>query len=629
MPEKNIADMQGKDLISGIKQEITKHDNGRQMYKRQAMQNVLFLYGRHYHTISKNHFSNELIDTIAADLEARSNRNKIQRTSNYILPLYRSLLARLQRQQANIHAKPTTSQESDRDAARVSKEVAEHFWQNCNRSNPWTENGLSGMQMVLLKLNTYQLTLGGGYLIPVFNPKALDFMYNDVTGSITEAEVGAVEVRVESPLNIFRDRFGRWVIHRRHISPEQVFYEFDKDVDPEPQNDDLIESRILMILEGAMQEEKKEGVYVYDKYCLPTKDYPEGRLISVGGETILRDDILPPEYKKRLPPVQILYQDLGFSPLGQGAIEQAIDSQRDYNETLTRISQYKRNLTGKVLAPRGANLSAKYDDQVGQIVYHSLGFRPTMENGASIPAYFFKEIERIRRDMEDVMSSHDTSIGRTPKGVKSGVGIDALSENDMTQIAPELVMQERKLGYFTETVLDIMVARYQERRLLDISGEDLAYEMKSFIGSDLMGQKKIEIRLGSSLPAGKEARQAFIMNLADRGYISQARAKELLEFADVEGIYKTLDEIGAKNDLLNIIEDNGIVIAEPWEDHTIRLKVINDFRKGSTYAKLDEQKRAAINDLARQHGDYLLLEQQAAAQQGGALPAAAQPQGVG
>lgn len=626
--EINLTNMSGKELISGITNEVKQDQNSRQEYLRQASQNILYIYGWHYHYASRNHFSNELIDNIAADIEARTNRGKIRRTSNYLLPLYRSLIARMMRQEANIHAKPTTSQESDRDAARVSKEVGEDFWKNCNRGNPWMANGLSGMQSVMLQLNIYQLILGGGYLIPYFNPKATSFMFNPNTGTTVEAEIGEVECRVDNPLNVFRDRFGRWIIHRRYISQEQIWYEYDKDVPAVTQDDSLVENRVLAILEGTSQQERKEGAYVYDKYCLPNKEYPDGRLISVSNETELKDEPLPEEFKRRLPPVLIKYQDLGFSPMGQGCIEQAIDIQRDYNESLTRISQYKRNLTGKVLAPRGSKLSAKYDDQVGQIIYHTLGFKPGFEEGARIPAYFFKEIERIRRDMEDIMSSHDTSIGRTPKGVKSGVGIDALGENDMSQIAPELVMQEKKLGYFMETVLDIITKKYSERRLLDISGEDLSFEMKSFIGSDLMGQRKIEIKLGSSLPVGKHERQEYILRLKAEGLVDPANVKKLLEFADVEGMFKTLDETGAKQDILNIVEDNAFVVAEPWEDHTIRLKVINDFRKGTAYAKLSEQKRAAINQLATQHMEYLLAEQKAAAKLNGSLPPAAKPPGV-
>ena len=626
MPE-IIKDMKGKDLSSGIRDEVKRDDTARQEYKRQCLINVMYLYGRHNFTITRNNSNTDLVDVITAQLAASRKSKKIRRTSNYILPLFRALYSRLIRQKANVNATPTTSTEKDRDAARVAKEVAEDFWQNCNRGNPWTSNDFSGMLAVLMKLDLYSLTIGGGYLIPYFNPKATTFVYDQTCKDVTEAEVGAAEVRVSSPLHMFRDRFGRHCIERRFISPEQVEYEFDKTVDPVVEDEDILESQISRLLDGSnSDDQKKEGVYVYTKYMIPTKKHPDGRLISCTDNELLADDPLPPEFKKRMPVVEFRYQDLGFGRFGQGAIEQVVDLQKDYDDTLTRVSQYKRNMTGKVLAPRGANLSAKYNDQTGQIIYYALGYKPTFDNGATIPSYFFKELERIRKDMEDMMNSHETSMGRVPTGVKSGIGMETLKESDNSQIAPELIQQEQKLGYFTEVVLDICQARYQERRLLSISGEDLAYEVKSFMGSDLFGQKRIQINLGTGLPSGRMERQAYIDNLVQKGYISQQRGKELMEFGDIEGIYKSLDETAAKQDILNIIEDNAIVIAEPWEDHTIHLKVINDFRKGSKYAQLDEPMRDRINYLAQQHSDYLIAEQEAAMKMGGQLPPAAQPQ---
>jgi hypothetical protein len=225
--------------------------------------------------------------------------------------------------------------------------------------------------------------------------------------------------------------------------------------------------------------------------------------------------------------------------------------------------------------------------------------------------------------MENLMNSHDSSMGRTPSQVKSGVGISNLAELDNSLISPELISFEQKLGYFVETILDIIQAKYQERRILTTTGNDMAYEIKSFIGSDLFGRKRVAVKMGSAMPTMLQDRQAYIMGLRDKGYISTEKAKELLEFGDIEGIYTGLDETGAKNDILNIIEGNAQVIAEPWEDHTVRLKIVNDFRKGSIYAQLQPEVRKAIDFYAQQHQEMLLAEQQAAANMGGALPPAA------
>jgi hypothetical protein len=215
-------------------------------------------------------------------------------------------------------------------------------------------------------------------------------------------------------------------------------------------------------------------------------------------------------------------------------------------------------------------------------------------------------------------------MGRTPGQVNSGVGIQSLAEIDNSMLAPDLMLFEQKLGFFTEYILDICQYRYTERRLIGISGEDLAYEVKSFIGSDLFGQKNIQIRMGSNLPIDRVERTNFILMLSDKGMISPDRAKELMEFDDIDGAFKSLDEVAAKQDILNIVEGNMEVMAEPWEDHTVYLKVINDFRKGNVYQRMDEMKRQMIDGLANQHQMFLIEEQKAAAQMGGPLPQAAQ-----
>ena len=617
-----------KEVCSKIKESVEKLERARNEIKRQWLVNVMFLYGKHHFMISKRYGTGEemLAQRIAWEIESLRKANTVRRTSNYILPLFRSLYSRLIRMKANVHAEPTTSTERDRDAARVSKEVAEDFMQNCNHNNPWLSEKYSGMQAVLMKLVMYKLTLGTAYLIPYFNPKARSFVYDRTRRDIIESDVGEAEVRVASVLDVFRDPFGRHIIERRFMSSEQAEYEFGVKISPEKVDEDTIQDKISRLLDGEQNDKVlTEGCYIYQKYCTPTVEKPQGQMIVCTNKEVLFDDVLPVEYKLRLPPVEFRYQDLGFSQFAQGAIEQVVDLQQDYNFTLTRIAHIKKNLTGKILAPRGSKLSAKWDDEVGQILYYAMGAKPEYMQAANVPAYMYEEIQRIRQDMENLMNSHDSSMGRTPGQVKSGVGISNLAEIDNSQISPELMSFERKMGFFFETELDIIQDKYNERRILATTGENMAYEIKSFIGSDLFGQKKIVVKMGSNLPLDPNERRAYILGMKKEQMISPEKAKELLEFEDIEGIYTGLDETGAKNDILNTIEGQTIVIAEPWEDHTIHLKVINDFRKGSIYAKLQPEIRQRIDYLEQQHQEMLLREQAVA---GGALPPPAQPQGA-
>jgi len=617
------------EIAGSITTKVRRHIDARAQYYRQAFVNVMFLYGKHHFTLSRNNPEPTIGQRIVWELEARRGKGTLRRTSNYILPLFRSVYSRLIRRKGNVSAEATTRQESDRNAAKFSKEVAEDFWDNCNRNNIWMPDDMYGMQAILMKLILYDMTTGMGYLFPYFNPKAKTFVYDPIRKDVIEADVGEAEVRVDHVFNVFPDTYRRYLTNRRRMSVEQAEYEFNAKVDPSPVDEEAYDIKISRIIDGSEFDRlDQDGAYIYTDYITPNKEYPKGKIFHACAGKVIGDEDLPPECRERIPCFEFRYQDLGFSKHGQGAIEQVVDLQQDYNFTLARIGQHKKLLTGKVMAPKKAGLSVQWNDIVGQIINYNRGFKPTMEPAPPIPSYFHDEIKRIRQDMEDVLNAHGSSIGRNPKQVKSGVGIQELNELDNDQIAPELIMYEMKLGFFTEHVLDIAQYRYNERRLLKISGEDMAYEVKSFIGSDLMGRKNVKIKMGSSFPTSQTGRTNYILMLRKEGFISPEKAKSLMEVNDVEGAFHNLDEVGAKNDILNTLEGNAQVMPEPYEDHTIYLKVINDFRKGLVYQKLPVKQRKKIDKLAEGHQQMLLAEMQAAkgVDGGQGLPTPAQPQ---
>lgn len=607
--------IQEKETVGALLQQVKDHDNSREKIKTQAFVNVMFLYGNHHFKISRRRGFDNIDDIIAYEVDRYFAKQKIKRTSNYILPLYRALLSRLLRMKANITCLPTTSTASDRDVARVSEQVLDDFWQNCNRNNHWYANEYSGMQSVITKLCNFMLALGIGYLEPYYNPKTKSMLYDRASGEIFEADVGEAEIRVHHMLNVYQDRYNRWSIVRRRISQEQVWDEFGIEVPPDlSEYDNTLDAEIERALYGDVYGDraKQDGVWIYTKYWMPCKLYPKGQKFTCTDNKILEDlGELPTEYKMKNPVIEFRYQDLGFLGRGQGCIEQVIDLQQDYDFTITRISQVKKLMTGKLIAPKGSKIDKQWDSEVGQIISYEQGMAPQYVEPAQVPQYYYQELERIRKDMEDLMNSHDSSMGRPQTGDQSGVAIQGLSEIDNSMIAPELTTLEQKLGHASEMILNIAEWKYSERRLLTVSGDDLTAEVNSFIGSDLVGQKRVIVRMGSTLPDDLASRQIYINNLVKGGYLTMQRGKELMEMGDLDGIYRDLDEAGAKTDIMNIVEGNAQVQAEPWEDPTIRLKVINDYRKGNKYTLLPPQKKAMIDALATQYQQMVQQAMQA------------------
>lgn len=612
-----------KEVIQTILDEKDRIKRGRHAWEKQWLVNIAFLYGKQHFTI-ENKPSAGLDERINWEIKNLERKNRVRRTSNYILPLFRAVLSKMILMKSTVSIDATTNSDRDRNAARVSKEAIEDFWQNVNKSNPSLSQRYTGMDMVRMRLLIYLLAMGGGYLKPYFNPKAKSkaFLQDKI---IPEAEIGEVEVKVFHLFNIYRDPLRRSYIEEDIVSVDEIKDIYGKDVEPEELELCDHEKRLIALLESPYEAKYKDAVKKYEKWELPSNKNPRGKYAVFTEKKMLYEGDLPSEYRGKLPYFEFNYLDFLLSPFAQGMIDQLIPLQEDYNFTLTRLAGYKKWFTGKIMIPRGSKISTKWDDQIGQIIFYNAGHgTPQYQTAPNPPSFLVEDLYRIRRDMEDIASAHDSSMGRVPGGVKSGIGIQGLTELDNSAVSPNIMEIEQKFSFFVEIVLNIMQEKYTEGRFLAITSDEFISEVKSFLGSDLAGNYRIKVSLGSSLPASKEARQQKIMELSAQGFITKDKARELLEFGDIEGVFHSLDETAEKMEIQQLLREDIQVIAEPWEEHNVRVKVLTDFMKSQEYMRLPEMLRQKFIAHLQEHQQYITQEQQAAASMT-ARPAAMPP----
>lgn len=600
------ADLQ---IISGMKKDIKRVRDSRLEYERQWLVNIAFLFGKQHFNLQRKPMATTE-ERIVWELTDIERKKKTLRSSNYILPLFRSLLARMLQMKATITVDATTGAERDKSAARVRQEVGRDFWANCNKNNPQLCQDLGGMGLVQKKLFTFLLAVGNGYTIPYFNEQTQAKAFLDGR-IIPSMQIGEAEIKVYNPFDYFRDRGGRFIIVKEMMDPDWIENQWNAKVDPDKMDMDDIEQQLLYILQNGSGQWDDDRAMVLSKWCLPNKEYPNGEYVVASSKQILYKGELPSEYKGRLPGTEYKFVDLMFGPYGQGIIEQLVNLQEEYNFTLSRIAGYKKWMTGKIMIPRNSKLSTKWNDELGQMVFYNQGGKPTYEAGASAPDFLFKDLMRIRKDMEDIASIHDASIGREPDQVKSGIGIENLSELDNSQLSPDLMTIEQKHAYVMEQVFDIMEDRYSVPHFMALTSDNIPAEVMSIKGSQIAGNCKTDVSLGSSLPASKTARQAYIANMLKMGLIDPIKAKELSEFGDIEGIYTNLDEQAAKQENQIMLKPDYVVVAEPWEDHPIHLKILHDFMKTPAFYALDDQTRQKYLDHEAEHQTYMIHESQA------------------
>lgn len=594
-------------IISQNKKDIKRVRDSRLEYERQWLVNIAFLYGKQHFNLQKKPMATTE-ERIVWELTDLERKKKTLRSSNYILPLFRSLLSRMLTMKATINVDAMTGAERDKSAARVSESVLQEFWQNCNKANPMLSQELGGMDLVNKKLFTYLLAVGNGYALPYFNPKTQckAFLNGRI---IPSAEIGAVEIKPFHPFDYFFDRGRRFVIFKEFLSTDEIYDRWNIKTNPDKADMDDIEQQLLYILQNGSGQWDDDRALVMTRYELPSKENPDGLMVEMTNRQILNKGDLPAEYKGRLPGAEYKFMDFMFGPYGQGMVEQLVSLQEEYNFTLSRIAGVKKWMTGKILVPRGAKLSQKWNDEQGQILFYQPGSKPEYEQAGSPPDFFFKDLLRIRKDMEDISSIHDASMGREPDEAKSGIAIENLSELDNSQLAPDLMSVEQKHEYISEQILDIMESKYSVKRFMGLTSENIPGDVQSFIGSDLVGNKRIQVSMGSNLPASKSARQNFIAENLQAGIITKEEARKLSEFGDIPGIYTNLDEQAAKEENQIMLKENYEVIVEPWEDHAIHLTTHHNFMKTPQFFALDEKQRQKYVDHCAEHQAYLLSEQ--------------------
>jgi len=599
-----------------------KIQRARNIYERQWLVNIAFLYGKQYFVAERSKPIAGSEDRIYWELKSEERKSKIRRTSNYILPLYRSLLSRLLMMKTHTDVEPTTNNERDKSAARVAKEALEDFWQTCNKNNPVLCQKYAGMLMILAKAFGFKLCTGRAYLYPYFNSKTFSKCFMDK--EVITGQIGEVETQVLNQFDVFEDPLGQWKIVQRIMPVDKIKEQYGVDIKPEEIGLSDVEQQLLNMLEGNANDDVKydNAARILEYWHVPNSSNPNGIYRIVSKHKEILNTSIPPEYKNRIPIFNLDYLDIMMAGFPQGMIDQLISLQEDYNYTLTRIHAYKKMFAGKLKVPKKSKLETKYDEEVGQIIYYEQGGgEPHFDVPPSPPAFLMEELARIRRDMEDIASVHD-STKFDQKEIRSGIAIEQLNELDNGQLAPILLTDESQLSFFAETVLDIIEAKYIENRLLNITGEEEAADVQTYLGADTAGNRRIKVNIGTNLPMNKADRQIFIMNLAEKGYIDKAKALELMEFADLSGLYNSIDEQAQKVEISEMLKGT-MVDPNDWDYHQAHIKVLEKFIKGDKFRKIEDPGiQQLIIEHRGLHQKFLRVEMQAAANMNPGAPQA-------
>ncbi len=466
---------------------------------------------------------------------------------NLLINIYRHITSRLSVEYPSISVLPASPSTEDIIKAKSSEETIKYFWHQNNMKN------------TIHDAIKWLISCGNAGLHTVYDPST-----------------GNVRVEVVSPYNLYyepgarNDEESQWVAVKTNVPRSELQKAFPKhkkeienmaDSDYQP---DGPQRRYDVPL--------KDRIEVFDVY------YDDGRYGIYAGGTWLFEGSYPAGSK---PVVRMQYTDIPFRLWGVGLVSNLIDLQSLYNRSRNQIIENVDLMSNpKWLIPKTAGVaqSAIKGKPGEKVYYNSAGGKPEQVTGAPLPGHVLQNVQQLQNEMLDVAGLHSTSMGKRAVGINSAASINALSQNDASQLQMTQQDIEHTIQEVAVTVLLYMREYYDEPKMMRMMDSTGKVVFKAIQGTDLVENPEIFLESGSLFRDETNDRFQKVIQMLQLGIIDREDAMQELSFKTSNKFL--LDKIAsmshAEDMLKGVIAGKSIQIF-PSDDTQTFIEVFKDF----------------------------------------------------
>lgn len=523
-----MKDLENK-VLTWTKQAYTQCKTLRQSIERQWYINLAFYAGKQ--NISTIPVSNGSSPTTGVRLFVPpAPYYRSRPVFNRIRPIVRKELAKLTSQKPSATIIPATSDDQDQSAARAGEQI----WESVFRRKK-----LEGIHR---QAQMWARVTGNGFTKSYWDPTAINPDSPDQLGDFCFDVITPFHLFVPDILAVdIEDQ--PYVIQVTTRSPEWVRINYPG-VNPEPnvmEASDILNDSFLNLV-GA-NNYRKNSVLCFEVWVKPknVEFLPNGGMFLIIGETLV-------EYVEGNPYIHQQYPFVKVDNISSSrfyttsVIDDLISPQREYNRTRGQIIEAKNAMAHpQLIAPTGAIEANKITTEPGQVIEYKLGFPPPQPLPLqNLPSYVIQELNSQLLDFDDISGQHDVSKGQAPPGVTAATAINFLQEQDDSMLSESFQSVEdyyEKLAYQT---LCYVSQYWTMPRMVKVAGKGEQFDVMAFKGADLRSNTDIRIEAGSALPTSKAAKQAFLMDLMQLGFIQPEQGLELMDMGGVQKLYEQL-----------------------------------------------------------------------------------------
>ena len=578
-------------LIKDIKEDLYCRQLERRHLEEVWRKDLNFISGKQYET-----------DEVYGKTEEKRYEWEEKKVYNHISGIMDVRQSKLCSNRPNVTVIPASSDSRDMATARTCQQICQSLWYK-NRLGDLISKALNWSEVC-----------GTSFYKVTWNSELGELIFDDEGN---KAKSGDVQIDVISPFEIYPQNLmyenledNESIIHARAFTISKIKDMYGIEVEGENVDVLGVSKDAQGINSGYLYKNSAsvdKYALVIEKYYLPTKERPNGRLVIICGDYLCYDGELP--YKnlehgvRGYPFVKQVSLPITGSFYGASIVERCIPLQEDYNALKNRKLEFLNRISmGVVMAEEGSididNLEEEGLEPGKVIVYRQGATPPSFMVSSSLPVDFTEEEIRIQNEFSTISGVSDLiSQSRINYSNLSGAALQILIEQENSRLSVSLNSVNNAVCQIASQVLRLYKQFVTFPRVLKIVGEKGAIDALCFSNQDITTDEVV-LDTQSEIVITKAQKRSMIYEILNTGILQDENGKlpnttrqKVIEMLGL-GVYdmgndeSSLQVKYAQKENLEFAESDKEIHVQEIDNHDLHIKEHVCFLLGAEGEKL-------------------------------------------